>query len=97
MRDTTGFERVIGRLVGVGVGLSTALLALGLLLTFVAPGAAAAALLDSGMLVLMATPATRVLLACAEFTRTREWFFALASLGVLGVLAITVWIAGRGA
>lgn len=96
MNSSLTFERLIGRLLGLGVAVSTGLLALGLLLTFIAPGDAAAALLNWGMLVLMATPATRVVLACAEFTRSREWFFALASLGVLAVLAMTVWIAVGG-
>lgn len=90
------FERVLGRLLGIGIGLSTTLLASGLVFALIAPGDVSAQLLNAGLLVLMATPATRVLLACGEFLRTREWFFALASIGVLGVLAMTVWIAVRG-
>lgn len=90
------FERVLGRLLGVGIGLSTALLGLGLLLTLIVPGEVSAHLLNAGLLVLMGTPATRVVLACGEFVRTREWFFALASIGVLCVLAMTVWIAVHG-
>lgn len=90
------FERMLGRLLGIGIGLSTALLAGGLVLALVAPGQVSAHLLNAGLLVLMATPATRVVLACGEFIRTREWLFALASIGVLGVLALTVWVAIRG-
>lgn len=94
--NVSAFERVLGRLLGIGIGLATALLGTGLVLTLVAPGDMASWLLNAGLLVLMATPATRVVLACGEFVRTREWFFALASIGVLGVLAMTVWIAMHG-
>ena len=94
--NVSPFERVLGRLLGIGIGLSTALLGLGLVLTIFMPGEAAAYLLNAGLLVLMGTPATRVVLACGEFVRTREWFFALASIGVLCVLAMTVWVAVRG-
>lgn len=95
---TTLFERVMGRLLWAGVGLSTALLASGLVLALVSSGVGPVSgwLLNAGLIVLMATPATRVVLACAEFTRTREWFFALASLGVLSVLATTLWMAFSG-
>lgn len=93
---TSPFERIMGRLLGVGVTISTALLGAGLLMTLTAPGEASAELLKAGLLVLMATPVTRVVLACAEFTRTRDWLFAAASLGVLAVLATTVWVAVTG-
>lgn len=93
---TSTFEYLMGRLLWLGVSISTALLGVGLLWTLIAPGAAATRLLHAGLLVLMATPATRVVLACGEFARTRDWLFALASLGVLGVLGMTVWIAVSG-
>jgi len=44
--NVSPFERVLGRLLGVGIGLSTALLGLGLLLTIVMPGEASAHLLN---------------------------------------------------
>jgi len=93
---TTGLEHMIGRLLGIGVTTSTVLLAAGLVLTFLARPEQAAWLLHAGLIVLMVTPATRVVLACGEFTRSRDWLFALASLGVLGVLGMTVWIAVTG-
>ena len=95
---TTLFERILGRLLWTGVGLSTGLLACGLALSLLASdaGRLASWMLNGGLIVLMATPATRVVLACAEFTRRRVWFFALASLGVLGVLGVTVWMAISG-
>lgn len=88
---TTTFETLLGRTLGIGVFTSTALLALGLLLSLVLPGRAAAALLDAGLLLLMATPMARVLISCGEYVRERDWFFAVNAFGVLVVLGITVW------
>ena len=93
---TSPFERLMGRLLWVGVITSTGLLSAGLLLTFAGPPDVAGRLLHAGLIVLMATPATRVVLACGEFARTRDWFFALVSLAVLAVLGMTLWIAVTG-
>lgn len=89
-------ETMIGRVLGTGVAISTALLAAGLLLALAAPGRASAWLLQAGLVLLMVTPATRVVLACVEFTRTREWAFAIVSLGVLAVLGAAMWVAFLG-
>lgn len=93
--NTRSFELLIGRTLGIGVLLSTALLALGLLLSLVMPGVAAQRLLDAGLLLLMATPMARVLLSCAEYVRERDWFFAVNAFGVLVVLAVTLWTAWK--
>jgi uncharacterized membrane protein len=87
------FELLLGRTLGIGVLVSTVLLALGLVLSLVSPGALASRLLDAGLLLLMATPMARVLLSCAEYVRERDWFFAVNAFGVLVVLAVTVWTA----
>ncbi|MBA2354278.1 MAG: DUF1634 domain-containing protein [Acidobacteria bacterium] len=93
---TYAFERLLGHTLGLGVAVSTALLAVGLLWSLVAPDPIADALLNVGLLVLMATPVARVVLSCAEYVRRRDWFFAASSLGVLAVLGATVWIALHG-
>jgi uncharacterized membrane protein len=93
--NTRSFELLLGRTLGIGVLVSTVLLALGLLLSLVMPGAPANWLLDAGLVLLMATPMARVLLSCAEYVRERDWFFAVNAFGVLVVLAITVWTAWR--
>jgi uncharacterized membrane protein len=89
----TTFELMLGRTLGIGVFTSTALLALGLAMSLLMPGRAADVLLNVGLLVLMGTPMTRVLLSCVEYVRERDWFFAVNALGVLVVLAVTVWTA----
>ena len=92
---TTAFEVLLGRTLAVGVFTSTALLALGLLLSLVTPGPSADLLLNAGLLLLMATPMARVLLSCAEYIRERDWFFAVNAFGVLVVLGITIWQAWK--
>ncbi len=91
----TTFEKALGRTLGIGVTVSTALLAVGLVLALAAPGRGAETFLQAGLIVLMATPMARVLLTCAEYIRERDWFFALSALAVLAVLGITVWHAWR--
>lgn len=91
--SSTTFEKLLGRTLGIGVTVSTSLLAIGLMLSLVTPGRSADLLLDAGLLLLMATPMARVLLSCAEYVRERDWFFAVNALGVLVVLAVTVWTA----
>jgi uncharacterized membrane protein len=46
------------------------------------------ALIQAGLLLLIATPLLRVVLAGLFFCRQREWLFAVVSLAVLSVL---VW------
>jgi uncharacterized membrane protein len=92
---STSFEVLLGRTLGIGVAVSTALLALGLVLQLTAGGAVASMLLQAGLLVLMGTPMARVLLSCLEYIRQRDWFFAVSGLAVLVVLGITVWQATR--
>jgi uncharacterized membrane protein len=49
-----------------------------------------AGLLDLGLLILLATPAARVLALTVAFARRREWVFAGASIAVLVILAAGV-------
>ena len=92
---STSFEVLLGRTLGIGVAISTALLALGLVLQLTVGGPFASMLLQAGLLVLMGTPMARVLLSCLEYIRQRDWFFAVSGLAVLVVLGITVWQATR--
>ena len=92
---STPFERALGRTLGFGVAIATALLAAGLLLSLLHPATLSAILLQAGLLVLMGTPIARVLLSCVEYVRQRDWFFAANAFGVLVVLGITIWQAWR--
>jgi uncharacterized membrane protein len=90
----TRLERHLGRLLVTGVIVSAFLLAGGLALWLAHPdGARAVWLLNSGLVVLIATPIMRVVLSLAEYVRLREWFFVATTMAVLIELAVTVIVA----
>ena len=68
-----------------GVLASAAVLLAGLVLG--RPG-----LLHLGLVLLILTPATRVLAVTAGFALARDWAFAALALAVLAVLATGAWI-----
>lgn len=89
-------EAALGRVLGVGSALSTALLAIGLLLAIAAPAAAVTTpLLSAGLIVLMITPMARVLVATVAYSRAGEWSSALMAGTVLLVLLGSVVVALR--
>jgi uncharacterized membrane protein len=80
-------ERILGQVLFLGVVVSTALLALGLALWIAVPSYRAANVsLQAGLVVLMVTPALRVLVSCVEYIRERDWVFAGLTSVVLIVL-----------
>lgn len=92
--DVSRLETHLGRLLLGGVLSSASCLTAGLALwlTGVAPSIANA-LLTAGLMILMATPILRVVVSLAEYTRMRDWFFAMTTLVVLIVLAVTIGVA----
>lgn len=87
-------EVLFGHLLVGGVLVSSALLAVGLLLWAAGlEGAWDQRLLNAGLLALMATPVIRVVVSAVEYTRRGDWFFVATSLAVLAVLALTMVIA----
>lgn len=48
------------------------------------------ALMDAGLIVLLATPVLRVVLSFAEYVRERDWLFAAAAAAVLAILMASV-------
>ena len=92
-----GFEVALGRLLGIGVAASSICLAAGLVLTLAhAGGGPARVLLSAGLLLLMATPAARVVLSAVSYARRRDWVFAALTLVVLLELVATVLVAFHG-
>ena len=53
------------------------------------PGVAAGSTVaDAGLLVLLATPVLRILVATFQFLRERDFRYVLVSLGVLGIMVL---------
>ena len=77
-------ERIIRRILQIGVTTSSLFLAIGLAWSLASPGAAAAGLpLTIGLMVLMATPVTRVATSVVEYAVQRDWLFVLLTSIVL--------------
>ena len=77
MTSDRQIERVLGRVLRIGITLSTASLGVGLLLsvTGTRPGIASD-LLGTGLVLLLGTPAARVAVSIVEYASARDWLFA---------------------
>jgi len=85
-------EVQVGRLLEIGVALSAACLALGLVVWMIADGSRVAnALLTSGLIALMVTPLARVIASLVAWIRLRDWFFVWTTVMVFVVL-IAAWL-----
>ena len=89
----TALELAIGRVLRLGVVASSILLAAGLLLTLVHVDRAAPVVLTTAIVILLATPAARVVISVAEYARERDWLFVALTLIVLLTLAGGVVVA----
>jgi uncharacterized membrane protein len=94
---TDRLERWLGKVLTAGVLASTGLLAAGLLLQLLgaAPGTAAA-LTNTGLIVLMATPVARVVVSVIEYSLERDWLFATLTTTVLIILLGSLAVSMRG-
>jgi uncharacterized membrane protein len=77
-----GLEVLIGRVLRIGVTASSVALAVGLVLSLVSSGAGLT-ILNVGVLLLIATPAARVVLSIVEYALARDWPFTLLTTIVL--------------
>ena len=83
----------LGRLLGVGVTISTILLGVGLVWHMGHGADMKMESLAAGLFILMATPILRVLVATMTFIRERDWLFAVFAGAVFAVLIISIVIA----
>ena len=84
-------ERILGRVLAIGVSTSSVCLAVGLLMTFAGGNnAVARALLATGIVVLLATPVARVAVSSVGYARRRDWLFVTLTLVVFGELLATI-------
>ncbi len=90
------FEAAVGRLLGIGVLVSTSCLAAGLVWALASgDNGRPRALLSAGLILLMATPAARVVLSSISYFRRRDWLFAALTLIVALQLLASVIVAFR--
>jgi len=85
-RQDPAADRVLSLTLKAGAYSSLILVLAGLLLQWVTPWGARIA--TAGLLVLLATPVLRIVVACIQFFRERDWKYALVSLGVLGIVIL---------
>ena len=90
-RDLAGLERTIGAALRWGTILSSICLAVGLAMPLLgAGGAPAVQVAKIGLLILVATPVTRVIISFVEYIRERDWLFVALTAVVLLSLAGSV-------
>lgn len=90
-RDRINLELAVGRVLWVGVTVSSACLAGGLVLTLVGDADALAHLLMRiGLVLLLATPAARVVVSFVDYVIERDWLFVALTLTVLTELLASV-------
>jgi uncharacterized membrane protein len=93
-RGSSALELTIGRVLRLGVGASSVLLAAGLLLALIhETDGVAPIVLTTAIVVLLATPAARVAISVVEYVRERDWLFVALTLIVLLTLAGSVMVA----
>jgi uncharacterized membrane protein len=81
-------EVLIGRVLRLGVIVSSACLAAGLLLSLTTMTAASAALLNAGIVTLIVTPGARVAFSVVQYAIARDWMFTvLTSIVLLELIA----------
>lgn len=92
-------QTIVGRVLRAGAILSTALMALGLVLTVTSsPSAWSDPPLRMGLVILMATPVANVVVSGLEYLVERDWKFVLLTAIVLLILigSLAVAIMQRG-
>jgi uncharacterized membrane protein len=85
---------MIDRLFAWNGHLSTALMALGLVAIWARPDAPWATLpVSAGLLMLMLTPVSRVIVASARYVRVGDRLSAALTAAILVVIALSAWAA----
>ena len=80
-------EASIGRVLRLGVLTSSACLGAGLVITLASGSTGlAGGLLTAGLVILLATPAARVVVSTIIYARERDWLFVALTLTVLAEL-----------
>ena len=85
-RQDVAADRVLSLTLKSGAYMAFALIVAGLVLQFVASWGSR--VVAAGLLVLLATPVLRIIVACLQFLRERDFKYALVSFGVLTIVVL---------
>ena len=85
-RQDVAADRVLSLTLKFGAYTAFTLIVAGLLLQFIA--AWGTKVTAAGLLVLLATPALRIIVAGLQFLRERDFRYALVSFGVLAIVVL---------
>jgi len=89
-RQDVAADRVLSLTLKLGAYTAFALIAAGLLLQWAAAWGAKVA--TAGLIVLLATPMLRIIVACLQFLRERDFKYALVSFGVLAIVVLAYFL-----
>jgi uncharacterized membrane protein len=85
-RANANTDRILALTLKIGAYSAFACILAGLLLQHVA--GVGDRLTKAGMLILLATPVLRIVVAGIQFLRERDWKYAMISVGVLGIVLL---------
>jgi len=83
-----GFDRIVALVLRVGAFGCFFIMLAGLLVRIFVPGRIPEDIERAGVLLMLATPAVRVLVAGILFLREKDWKYAAISFGVLTILLL---------
>jgi uncharacterized membrane protein len=89
-RQDLAADRALALTLKAGAYAAFGLIITGLLLRTVTPWSAR--ITTGGLLVLLATPVLRIVVASIQFFRERDFKYALVSLGVLGIVVLAYFL-----
>ncbi|HEY3771115.1 MAG TPA: DUF1634 domain-containing protein [Candidatus Angelobacter sp.] len=89
-RQDVAADRLLSLTLKFGAYTAFALIVAGLLLERVTAWGVRIAVV--GLLVLLATPVLRIVVACIQFLRERDFKYALVSFGVLAIVVLAYFL-----
>lgn len=92
-RQDVAADRALSLTLKFGAYTAFALIVAGLLLQWVANWGTKVTV--AGLLVLLATPVLRIVVACIQFLRERDFKYALVSFGVLAIVVLAYFLGIR--
>ena len=82
------FDRVVALVLRVGAFSCFLIMLAGLIVGWFVPGRIPLGIERAGVLLMLATPVVRVVVACFLFFREKDWKYGWISLGVLVILML---------